>query len=90
MMSTVGVGSSADVTMAVRVLESPTSDPLVIVDHSEKWRVAVLRAALSKVKAPLTPRNVAVVVKDPSRYADLQAQAASLGLHLWLIPPSQP
>ena len=76
--------------MAVRILESPTNDPLVIVDHSEKFRVAVLHAALSKVKAPLTPRDVAIVVKDPSNYADLQAQAAALGLHLWLIPASQP
>lgn len=90
LMPTVGVGSSADTTMAVRVLDSSTDDPLVIVDHSEKFRVAVLRAALSKVKAPLTPRNVAIVVTDPSRYADLQAQATALGLHLWLIPASQP
>lgn len=88
LMPTVGAGSSADATMAVQVLESPASDPLVIVDHSEKFRVAVLRAALSKVKAPLTPRNVAIVVKDPSRYADLQARATALGLHLWLIPES--
>jgi hypothetical protein len=87
LMPTIGAGSSADVTTAVRVLGSPANDPLVIVDHSEKFRVAVLRAALAKVKAPLTPRNVAVVVKDPSRYADLQAQATSLGLHL---PASHP
>lgn len=90
LMPTVGAGSSADTTMAVHVLDSSTDDPLVIVDHSEKFRVAVLRAALSKVKAPLTPRNVAIVVTDPSRYADLQAQATALGLHLWLIPASQP
>ncbi|SRR5579875_55771 len=89
LMPTIGAGSSADTAMAVRVLESPANDPLVIVDHSEKFRVAILRAALSKVQAPLTPRNVAVVVTDPGRYADLQAQAASLGLNLWLIPASQ-
>ncbi|TAN02675.1 MAG: hypothetical protein EPN36_16020 [Rhodanobacteraceae bacterium] len=88
LMPTVGVGSSADVAMAVRILESPANDSLVIVDHSEKFRVAVLRAALAKVKAPLTPRNVAIVVKDPGRYADLQAQATSLGLHLRLVPTS--
>lgn len=88
LMSTLGAGSSADTAMAVRVLESPTSDPLVIVDHSEKFRVAVLRAALSKARAPLPPRNVAIVVKDPGRYADLQAQATALALHLWLIPAS--
>ncbi|TAM99439.1 MAG: hypothetical protein EPN40_05280 [Rhodanobacteraceae bacterium] len=89
LMPTIGVGSSADVTMAVRVLGSPANDPLVIVDHSEKFRLAVLRAALVRVKAPLTPRDVAIVVKDPSHYADLQAQATSLGLRLWLIPASR-
>lgn len=89
LIPTMGAGSSADTTMAVRVLESPSNDPLVIVDHSEKFRVAVLRTALAKVKAPLTPRNVAIVVKDPGRYSDLQIRATALGLHLWLIPESQ-
>lgn len=84
------VGSSADVAMAVRVLESPTNVALAIVDPDEKYRIAVLRAALSKVRAPLTPRNVAIVVKEPSRYANLQARATALGLHLWLVPASAP
>lgn len=50
----------------------------------------MLRAALSKVKAPLAPRSVAIVVEDPNRYADLQTRAAALGLHLWLVPASHP
>lgn len=87
--STMGVDSSADVTMAVRVLGSPESVPLVIVDHSEKFRVAVLRAALAKVKAPIVSRDVAMVVKDPNNYVDLEAQARHLGLRLWLIPESK-
>jgi len=87
---TAGVESSADVANTVQVLESPTALPLAIVNPSEKWRVAVLRTALTKVKAPIPPREVAIVVKDPSQYADLQAQAAQLGLRLLLIPASQP
>lgn len=81
--------SSTDVSTAVQVLVSPADIPLVIVNHSEKWHVAVLRATLAKVKAPLTPRDVAIVVKDPGRYSDLQAQAAALGLRLWLVPASR-
>lgn len=89
-MALLFVKSSPAVNVAVRVLESPTRESLAIVDPDEKWRVAVLRAALSRVKAPLMPRNVAIVVKDPSRYADLQTEAEALDLHLWLIPASQP
>lgn len=84
-----GVRSSADVAIAVRVMESPSQAALAIVDPDEKYRVAVLRAALSKVKSPLVPRTVAIVVKDPSRYTDLQARATALGLHLWLVPASR-
>lgn len=87
---TVGVGSSADVHMAVQVLDSSANVPLVIVDHSEKYRIAVLRSALTEVKSPITQRDVAIVVKDPSQYADLQAQASHMGLRLWLIPASHP
>ncbi|TAM08925.1 MAG: hypothetical protein EPN56_07690 [Rhodanobacter sp.] len=90
LMPAAAAGSSADTEMAVRVLESPARDPLVIVDHSEKFRVAVLRAALAKAKTPLVPRDVAIVVKDPKQFVDLQQQATALGLHLWLVAASRP